>query len=82
LGSLALLQDTAAAVPYSSWTIRPTEGLGGAKAVITIHVRLVSSVHESSAELKVYDPLTAMTWCTSCHLGVCLTTYFITRLDD
>lgn len=39
LGCLALLQDTAAAVPYSSWTIRPTAGLGGSKAVITIHVR-------------------------------------------
>lgn len=38
LGCLALLQDTAAVLPYSSWTIRPTGGLGGAKAVISIHV--------------------------------------------
>eukprot|EP00879_Flechtneria_rotunda_P032576 GHRR01035806.1.p1 GENE.GHRR01035806.1~~GHRR01035806.1.p1 ORF type:complete len:294 (+),score=116.61 GHRR01035806.1:372-1253(+) len=36
LGPLALLQDTAAALPYSNWTIRPTGGLIGTTAVITL----------------------------------------------
>lgn len=43
LGCLALLQDAAATVPYSSWTIRPTGGLGGVKATINIQVILRTS---------------------------------------
>lgn len=38
LGCLALLQDTSARLPYSSWTIRPTGGLRGSTAVIDLQV--------------------------------------------
>eukprot|EP00775_Hariotina_reticulata_P010277 gene10277-10436_t len=38
LGDLALLQDTTAALPYSSWSIRPAGGLGGACAILTLQV--------------------------------------------
>jgi hypothetical protein len=45
LGCLALLQDTSAHLPYSSWTIRPTGGLGGSTAVIDLQVSSLSHMH-------------------------------------
>lgn len=42
LGCLALLHDTSAHLPYSSWTTRPTGGLGGSTAVIDLQVSAAS----------------------------------------
>lgn len=39
LGCLALLQDTSAHLPYTSWIIRPSGGLGGSTVVIDLQVR-------------------------------------------
>lgn len=38
LGCLALLQDSSAHLPYTSWTIRPSGGLGGSTAFIDLQV--------------------------------------------
>lgn len=44
IGCLALLQDTSAHLPYSSWTIRPSGGLGGSTAVIDLQVSTLRQV--------------------------------------